>query len=291
MDTIVQGPPDQGAPQDLNLVDTTGWPSENSQEIVNNNSTFLYIAVSIDYWEKSASNHNPKVEYVKDEYKMEPAVNLPQPQESFADFEQHVSPLDPNMGSVARYSPVYSEPTSEYNPVVIHHLVQSNGASNDIINNLAPNTALETMPVLCNNDIREVVDNHFLQMVNSTNQLQVVPPSEQEVALLITDQETGISYSVRGQEFLVEDEQLLNALSPDPLGLDPHLLTLDENALKTELSDEIINSTVNSAVNYISSLAVDEPQFKMETRRQKQNEVEFEDQLCNKFVIEIDTGL
>ena len=302
MDTIVQGPPEDGA-QDLNLVDATEWASQNSQEIVNNNSTFLYIAVSIDYWRKSDCNcHILKVEYVKDEYKMEPAVSLAQPQDNYTDFEQHVSPLDPNMSSVARYSPVYSEPSAEYNPVVIHQLVQQDNVQNDMINNLTTNSPLETMPVLCNNDIREVVDNHFLQMVNTTNaapdanqqELQVVPPNDQEVALLITDQETGISYSVRSQEFLVErcleDEQLLNALSPDPL-LDSQLLALDENTLKTELSDEIINSTVNSAVNnYISSLsaAVDnENQFRMETRRQKQNEVEFEDQLCNDFVINV----
>lgn len=190
-------------------------------------------------------------------------MNLTQ-QETFTDFDQHVSPLDPNMSSVARYSPVYAETQSEYNPVVIHQLVQSE--SNNIINNLPS----ESMPVLCNNDIREVVDNHFLQ--NNP------PANDQEVALLITDQETGISYSVRPQEFLVENEQLLNALSPDPL-LDSQLLSLDENTLKTELSDEI----VNSAVNYISSLsaAVDNVgQYQMETRRQKQNEVEFEDQLC-----------
>ncbi|KAJ3660901.1 hypothetical protein Zmor_005328 [Zophobas morio] len=286
MDTIVQGPPEDGA-QDLNLVDATEWASQNSQEIVNNNSTFLYIAV----------------EYVKDEYKMEPAVSLAQPQDNYTDFEQHVSPLDPNMSSVARYSPVYSEPSAEYNPVVIHQLVQQDNVQNDMINNLTTNSPLETMPVLCNNDIREVVDNHFLQMVNTTNaapdanqqELQVVPPNDQEVALLITDQETGISYSVRSQEFLVErcleDEQLLNALSPDPL-LDSQLLALDENTLKTELSDEIINSTVNSAVNnYISSLsaAVDnENQFRMETRRQKQNEVEFEDQLLSKVYSIVD---
>jgi hypothetical protein len=272
MDAIVQGPPEDGA-QDLNLVDTTGWTTQNSQEIVNNNSTFLYIAV----------------EYVKDEYKMEPSVSLAQPPDNFSDFEQHVSPLDPNMSSVARYSPVYSEPSTEYSPVVIHQLVQQDSGQNDIINNLTPNSPLEAMPVLCNNDIREVVDNHFLQMVNSTGaapataqpELQVVPPSDQEVALLITDQETGISYSVRPQEFLVErcleDEQLLNALSPDPL-LDSHLLALDENTLKTELSDDIINSTVNSTVNnYISSLATSveqESQLRMETRRQKQTEVE-----------------
>jgi hypothetical protein len=288
MDAIVQGPPEDGA-QDLNLVDTTGWTTQNSQEIVNNNSTFLYIAVSIDYLEQIRPNRRLfKVEYVKDEYKMEPSVSLAQPPDNFSDFEQHVSPLDPNMSSVARYSPVYSEPSTEYNPVVIHQLVQQDSGQNDIINNLTPNSPLEAMPVLCNNDIREVVDNHFLQMVNSTGQvataqpeLQVVPPSDQEVALLITDQETGISYSVRPQEFLVErcleDEQLLNALSPDPL-LDSHLLALDENTLKTELSDDIINSTVNSTVNnYISSLATSveqESQLRMETRRQKQTEVE-----------------
>lgn len=46
MDTIVQGPPDDGAQvQDMNIVDTTNWTSHN-QGIVNNNSTLLYIAVS-----------------------------------------------------------------------------------------------------------------------------------------------------------------------------------------------------------------------------------------------------
>ncbi|RZC31881.1 PR domain zinc finger protein 10-like, partial [Asbolus verrucosus] len=291
MDTIVEGPPDDGA-QDLNLVDTTGWTTQNSQEIVNNNSTYLYIAV----------------EYVKDEYKMEPTVNLTQPQDGYNDFEQHVSPLDPNMSSVARYSPVYSEPSTEYNPVVIHQLVQQD-THNDIINNLTSNSSLEAMPVLCNNDIREVVDNQFLHMVNSadrtptTNQseLQMVPASDQEVELLITDQETGISYSVRSQELLVErcleDEQLLDALNPDPL-LDSHLLALDENTLKTELSDDIINSTVNSAVvnNYISSLTANDlksvvendNQYRMETRRNRHSEVESEDQLLSKVYSIID---
>lgn len=47
MDTIVEGPPDDGA-QDLSLVDTSAWTAQN-EEIVNNNATFLFIAVSIDY--------------------------------------------------------------------------------------------------------------------------------------------------------------------------------------------------------------------------------------------------
>lgn len=46
MDTIVQGPPSEGASvPDLNIVDTTNWTNHN-QGIVNNNSTLLYIAVS-----------------------------------------------------------------------------------------------------------------------------------------------------------------------------------------------------------------------------------------------------
>lgn len=95
---------------------------------------------------------------------MEPAVSLAQPQDNFPDFEPHVSPLDPNMSSVARYSPVYSEASAEYNPVVIHQLVQPDTGQNDLINNLTQNSPLETMPVLCNSDIREVVENQFMQL-------------------------------------------------------------------------------------------------------------------------------
>lgn len=110
-----------------------------------------------------------------------------------------MSPLDPNMSSVARYSPVYTEPSAEFNPVVIHQLV----APDDSIQNqhyVNLGTTLETMPtVLCNNDLQEV-SSQYLQMVdqsgtsiNSTDtreRLQLVPKREQEV-LLITDEATG----------------------------------------------------------------------------------------------------
>lgn len=43
MDTIMDGPPDDGGQQDLNL-STSQWTTQNSQELLNNN-TFLYIAV------------------------------------------------------------------------------------------------------------------------------------------------------------------------------------------------------------------------------------------------------
>lgn len=63
------------------------------------------------------------------------------------------------------------------------------------------------------------------------------PEGEQEVELLITDQATGISYSVSTQEFLVEDEQrLLDAFVPGPL-MDTELLALDDAALKSQLMD------------------------------------------------------
>lgn len=122
--------------------------------------------------------------------------------ETYTDFDQHVSPLDPNMSSVARYSPVYNEQSTEFNPVVIHQLVtqDTNTHSEQFANNL--NTAsLENMPtVLCNNNLREV-NNQYLQMVeendvnmvttNSTEGLQLTPENEQEVELLITDEATG----------------------------------------------------------------------------------------------------
>lgn len=198
------------------------------------------------------------MEYVKDEYKIENTCvattdNLPS-QDTFNDFEQHVSPLDPNMSSVAGYSPVYNGPTTEFNSIVVHQLIQPN-------NELISNSPLESMSVMDSVD----KDSQFLQMVDSSNsqnsvssRMQLIPQDPQEVEFLITDQETGISYSiVRSEEFLVErcleDEQLLNSLNPDPL-LDSDLLALDENTLKTELNDNMVNSVVVN--NYIPNLTV-----------------------------------
>lgn len=111
-----------------------------------------------------------------------------------------MSPLDPNMSSVARYSPVYTESSAEFNPVVIHQLVApEDNVQNQQYVNLS--TSLETMPtVLCNNDLQEV-NNQYLQMVDHSGSssipntdtgegLQLVPEREQEV-LLITDEATG----------------------------------------------------------------------------------------------------
>lgn len=122
------------------------------------------------------------------------------PTETYSNFEHHVSPLDPNMSSVARYSPVYTESSTEFNPVVIHQLVapEDNVQSQQYVN---LSTSLETMPtVLCNNDLQEV-NNQYLQMVDHSGTssiantdtgegLQLVPEREQEV-LLITDEATG----------------------------------------------------------------------------------------------------
>lgn len=128
-------------------------------------------------------------------------VGVTQP-ESYTDFDQHVSPLDPNMSSVARYSPVYNEQSTEFNPVVIHQLVtQDTNAHGEQFTDNLNNASLDTMPtVLCNDNLREV-NNQYLQMVeeNSTNMvtsnntegLQLAPENEQEVELLITDEATG----------------------------------------------------------------------------------------------------
>lgn len=59
----------------------------------------------------------------------------------------------------------------------------------------------------------------------------------------------GISFSVNTQQYLVEqcltDNQLLETLTPDPL-LGTDLLALDENALKTQLSEIALNSNENT---------------------------------------------
>ncbi|CAG9856821.1 unnamed protein product [Phyllotreta striolata] len=217
--------------QDVSIVETTNWNSPNN-EIVNN-PTLLYIAV----------------EYVKDV----PDVGASQ-DEVYAEFNSRVSPLDPNMSSVARYSPIYNDTSAEYNPVVIHQLVSEDGTvqNDQYISNLNA-TPLSNMPtVLTNNDVREEVTSKYLQMVEQTESsivdanteaLQLIPEGEQKVELLITDEATGISYSVDAQELLVEpclqdDERLLKTLAPDPI-LESDLLTLDEKILKTELNDDL----------------------------------------------------
>lgn len=76
-----------------------------------------------------------------------------------------------------------------------------------------------------------------------TDGLQLVPDGEQEVELLITDQATGISYSVSTQEFLVgrcleDEQQLLDGLVPGAL-LDAELLSLADNTLKSQLLENV----------------------------------------------------
>ncbi|KAJ8920156.1 hypothetical protein NQ315_011817 [Exocentrus adspersus] len=286
MDAIVEGPPDVGAQvQDVNISDWT-----DNQGIVNNNSTLLYIAV----------------EYVKD-YKMHNLADnvVVTQQEPFNDFDQHVSPLDPNMSSVARYSPVYNEQPAEFNPVVIHQLVAHNsGGPNDQFTDNLNTASLEAMPaVLCNSNLRDL-NNQYLRIVDegsgtgNPDGLQLKPENEQDVELLITDEATGISYSVNAQELLVgrclEDEQLLGAMAPNPL-LESDLLALDDSTLKSELNDDLDIGAVSTSVdaqvvnNYINSLAANEnsknldveANYKMETRRNKQSELDPEEQLLS----------
>lgn len=180
---------------------------------------------------------------MKPGYKIENDITPP-PQATFNNYEQHVSPLDPNMSSVARYSPVYTDPPtnpSYNNSVIVHQLVttpENNSQTTNDTDNFTENSVIDS--------------NRYLQMMNDggdlsansppTDGLQLVPDTEQEVELLITDQATGISYSVSTQEFLVErcleDQQLLDALVPGPL-LDSELLSLDDNTLKAQLLDNV----------------------------------------------------
>ncbi|CAG9819415.1 unnamed protein product [Phaedon cochleariae] len=292
MDTVIEGPQnDRGDIQDLSVVTASNWGTA-TEDNSNNNATLLYIAV----------------EYVKD-YKIDDASsNITTQSEVYSDFDQHVSPLDPNMSSVARYSPVYNEPSNEYNPVVIHQLISQDGTvqHEQFVSNLNT-SSLGTIPtVLCNRD----VSNEFLQMVDgngtditaatNSDNLQLVPETEQQVELLITDEATGISYSVNAQELLVErclqeDQQLLEALAPNPI-LESDLPTLDEKTLKTELNDDIEIPTNDVASvdpqvvdTYINSLSDNDltksldsdSSFKMETRQAKRNEPDVDEQLLS----------
>ncbi|CAH0554572.1 unnamed protein product [Brassicogethes aeneus] len=279
MDTIVQGAPDDGA-QDLSLVDTE-WTSVSTDLGNNNAGGYVYIAI-----------------------KMDQQTGLATQQEVFSDFDTHVSPLDPNMSSVARYSPVYNEPTNDFSPIVFVTQDNGNQVQPELCNILNPQSHLETMPtVLCNNDIREV-NNQYLELVGDPTQtntivnasgvdnLQLVPEGEQAVELLITDQETGISYSVSTQELLVErcleDPQLLETLAPDDALLDHagNLTLKDEDLNEEILRVSQVDATVN---NYINSLAFGDivkneeelGYVKMETRRNGKTDLDDEEQLLS----------
>lgn len=123
-------------------------------------------------------------------------VNNDIKQETYNDFETHVSPLDPNMSSVARYSPVYTESNSFTNPVVVTRLVSNSNNGTSYVCNLS--NAENLTPEINTTDIRQVVNSRFLHMVNETdvvhsdtNTLPIVSDNEHEVELLITDQATG----------------------------------------------------------------------------------------------------
>ncbi|XP_072378208.1 PR domain zinc finger protein 10-like [Diabrotica undecimpunctata] len=275
MDTIIEEPQNERAQiQDIGIVDASDWSTQSEQII---NPTLLYIAV----------------EYVKDYKADDPNGVITSQAEVFSDFDSHVSPLDPNMSSVADYSSVFNESSADYNPVVIHQLITQDGTvqNEQYISSINPSLdAIST--VLCNNNIREV-NSEFLHMVNQDDadivntanaDSMLVPKREQKVELLITDETTGISYSVDAQELLVEpclqdDQRLLEALAPDPI-LESDLLTLDDRTLKSELNDDIDMcpsemATVNAEAvnNYINNLSEAElgktnaiNSFKMTTR-------------------------
>lgn len=240
MDTAIHQ--EDGAPLTVSGLgyDTTWGVSGQSGQ--DPGSNILYIAVG----------------YVKDDdLKLEGEAALLQEQAvQFADFEDHVSPLDPNMSSVARYSPVYTaaDSASYGNSVVVTQLV-SDPTTEQTDANFVGNLGVPVVEMGTTDLQQNVGNTRFLQMVNDSNTgiiestpantLSMISDAEQEEVLLITDQTTGISYSV-GPEFMVErcltdEQQLLEALAPDPL-LEADLLTLDENSLKAQLSEIVIDT-------------------------------------------------
>ncbi|KAF5291186.1 hypothetical protein FQA39_LY14428 [Lamprigera yunnana] len=240
------------------------------------NPTYLFIAV----------------EYVKEanEYKLTSDSDFSASVTSPCNnFQQHVSPLDPNMSSAARYSPP-SPPDADadipYNSsVVIQQLITANVDQQLVntertayINNLPePHTSLEDIPTITNSDtniLKQVANRYLLNQnpvnnVKDQNVLQLVPETDQEVELLITDQETGISYNVNAQEYLVErclaDEQhLLEALTPGNL-LDADLLALDDSTLKSQLPDTVENPNLDAqALNSVITQSLSQLEIKIE---------------------------
>lgn len=117
--------------------------------------------------------------------------------------------------------------------------------------------------------------------VNGVDNLQLAPETEQEVELLITDQETGISYSVSTQELLVErcleDPQLLDALDADPLHLHDAAADLNDEIMSVSQVDATVN-------NYINTLAYNDMAKNANARKtdnsQIKSEIDVDDSLC-----------
>ncbi|KAF5308498.1 hypothetical protein FQR65_LT06163 [Abscondita terminalis] len=259
MESTIEVSPEAANSLALANLNSTSWVQPQSAPT---NSTFLFIAV----------------EYVKDtnEYKLTSDADFSTREATACtNFQQHVSPLDPNMSSAARYSPSTTPDTDiAYNSsVVVPQLIAGNADNRQFITNLTETHAsLTNIPSITNSDanILKQVTNRYLLNQNTTanisnpDVLQLVPDrsAEQEVELLITDQATGISYNVSAQEYLVErcladEQQLLEALTPGPL-LDTDLLALDDSTLKSTLPDivenvdsQALNSIVNQSLNHL----------------------------------------
>lgn len=204
-------PPEGGGTINNHLLDSS-W-NEDAETDGSNNPNILYIAV----------------EYVKhaNDFKLEQEAEDLNSAQTYQEF-QHVSPLDPNMSSVASYSPVYTSETNFENPVVVAQLVQ--------------NADNETAPPNPEN----IIGNQFLQIVERSstvpNDPQIIANTEQEVDILITDQTTGISYLV--ERCLAEETHLLD--SHTLLGTE--LLSLDDGTLKANLPTIISDNQQNTVV-------------------------------------------
>lgn len=107
------------------------------------------------------------------------------------------------MGSVARYSPIYTEPPTPYsNPVVVGQLVgaESVPAQPELMNILPNSNRTMEISTMADCETRRVESTKYMRMmdmkvevadVQDDGALQFVPDAEQEVELLITDQATG----------------------------------------------------------------------------------------------------
>lgn len=142
----------------------------------------------------------------ENEYKFGSEINF----RDAGDFE-HVSPLDPNMGSTARYSPTYVESDIAYtNSVVVQQLISTNSEDRQLMiqnrDSLVPNlggTNFDGLESSLNaadaNLFKQVISNRYLlnrpanEDPEANNVLHLVPDpnTEEEVQLMITDQTTG----------------------------------------------------------------------------------------------------
>ncbi|XP_067009796.2 PR domain zinc finger protein 10 [Anabrus simplex] len=113
----------QGSPGDVDDDDITGPAMATGQAEVEMDDWSATVPTQLEVGDRKSTSGTSRLLFLTVEYVEEPVTEYgrssfstfetgapfsPQPSTSLSEFEHRVSPLDPNMSSAARYSPVYS---------------------------------------------------------------------------------------------------------------------------------------------------------------------------------------